>query len=70
MYIYIYIYIYLEFITFLNLFSLLSFSNSRTLKNQFHFSISLICSDIPQVCNFTKKETMVQVFSCEFCKNF
>ena len=22
----------------------------------------------PQACNFIKKETLVQVFSCEFCK--
>ena len=24
----------------------------------------------PQACSFIKKETLTQVFSCEFCKNF
>ena len=24
----------------------------------------------PQACNFIKKETLAQVFSCEFCKIF
>ena len=23
---------------------------------------------LPQACNFIKKETLAQVFSCEFCK--
>ena len=23
---------------------------------------------LPQVCNFVKKETLAQVFSCEFCE--
>ena len=26
------------------------------------------CTIEPQVCNFIKKETLAQVFSCEFCK--
>ena len=25
---------------------------------------------LPEVCNFIKKETLVQVFSCEFCEIF
>ena len=24
----------------------------------------------PEACNFIKKETLTQVFSCEFCENF
>ena len=25
---------------------------------------------LPQSCNFIKKETLAQVFSCKFCENF
>ena len=25
---------------------------------------------LSEICNFIKKETLAQVFSCEFCKNF
>ena len=28
------------------------------------------CSMWPQACNFIKKETLTQVFSCEFCESF
>ena len=35
----------------------------RSLKN----SLSL---PLPQACNFIKKETLAQVFSCEFCEVF
>ena len=28
----------------------------------------LLFFDRPEVCNFIKKETLVQVFSCEFCE--
>ena len=31
-------------------------------------SLFLICR--PQACNFIKKETLAQVFSCEISKNF
>ena len=35
------------------------------------FHKKMLLSEIPQnsqVCNFIKKETMAQVFSCEFCE--
>ena len=28
------------------------------------------CARVPQACNFIKKETMAQVFSCKFCESF
>ena len=32
------------------------------------FSIKLYAWGLPEACNFIKKETLAQVFSCEFCK--
>ena len=28
------------------------------------------CARVPQACNFIKKETLAQVFSCKFCEIF
>ena len=33
-----------------------------------YFSFSEAATDQPQVCKFIKKDTLAQVFSCEFCK--
>ena len=29
---------------------------------------NVFCKKRPQACNFIKKETLAQVFSCEFCE--
>ena len=31
-------------------------------------SPALTCSYLPEACNFIKKETLAQVFSCQFCE--
>ena len=28
------------------------------------------CKKSPEACNFVKKETLAQIFSCEFCEVF
>ena len=39
-----------------------------------HLRLSLFLNNVaglkPQACNFIKKETLAQVFSCEFCEFF
>ena len=35
-----------------------------------NFNIEVKANKRPQAYNFIKKETLAQVFSCEFCKNF
>ena len=35
-----------------------------------HLSQSLFFNKFARACNFIKKETLVQVFSCEFCEIF
>ena len=37
----------------------------KTPVRESHFQ--QICK--PEICNFIKKETLAQVFSCEFCEN-
>ena len=41
------------------------FSNYEEIINQINVEV---CG--PEACNFIKKETLAQVFSCEFYKNF
>ena len=43
------------------------------LKNVAKFRGKRLCQSLrpgPQACNFIKKETLAQVFSCEFCEIF
>ena len=30
--------------------------------------VFFLCKKVPKACNFIKKETLAQVFSCEFCE--
>ena len=31
-------------------------------------NVFFLCKKVPKACNFIKKETLAQVFSCEFCE--
>ena len=41
--------------------------DKKTKTRQIKFEVRLT-THYPEACNFIKKETLVQVFSCEFCK--
>ena len=51
------------------------FCKKGVLRNFTKFTVKHLCQSlffnkvaVEVACNFTKKETLVQVFSCEFCK--
>ena len=51
------------------------FCKKGVLRNFTKFTVKYLCQSlffnkvaVEVACNFTKKETLVQVFSCEFCK--
>ena len=45
-----------------------SYINKSIFLNIIPLGFVLFSGDIDKACNFIKKETLAQMFSCEFCK--
>ena len=45
-----------------------TFANTSNIGATAKIKFSILRSSHPQACNFIKNETLVQVFSCEFCE--
>ena len=45
-----------------------AFCKKGALRNFTTFTGKHLCQRLPQGCNFIKKETLTQVFSCQFCE--